>query len=132
MVDFVVSLDIHSDKKIFFEDRYPIVWTLSSHTDILLGHQDGCELNYAYLDATWLGYPVVHNSPMMKDLGWYYPGNNTTIALEHLEYIIRNFDSIEHPNNRYLNASRKFAYRYMLDNPENISRYEHLIEMATK
>jgi hypothetical protein len=128
VIDFVTGLDIHKGKKIFFESRFPIVWTLNSHTDILLSHQNQCELNYAYLDAAWLGYPVVHNSPMMKDLGWYYPGNNATIAMEHLEYIIRNFDTVEHPNNKYLNESRKFAYRYSVDNPDNIHGYEVLID----
>lgn len=128
MIDFATDLDIYKAKKLFFEERYPIVWTLSAHTDILLSHQSGCELNYAYLDAAWLGYPVVHNSPMMKDLGWYYPGNNATIALEHLEYIVRNFDSVEYPNNKYLEKSRKFASRYLMDNPENIAGYENLIE----
>lgn len=132
MVDFVAPLSSYVDKKLFFEARYPVVWTLSTHTDILLTHQNECELNYVYLDAAWLGYPVVHNSPMMKDLGWYYPENNAAIAMEHLFYIIRNFDNIEYPDSKYLNRSRKFAYRYMINNPDNISRYEALIDRALK
>jgi hypothetical protein len=128
VVDFVVDLDVSRAKKIFFESRYPIVWTLNAHTDILLSHQSGCELNYAYLDAAWLGYPVVHNSPMMKDLGWYYPENNHVIAIEHLEYIVRNFDSLEFPNERYLQRSREFAKKYTIDNPKNIKGYEILID----
>jgi hypothetical protein len=127
MLDFVKNLNSYNDKKIFFENRYPVVWTLGSHSDILLSHQDKCELNYLYLDAAWLGYPVVHNSPMMKDLGWYYPENNAAIAMEHIEYIIRNFDNLEYPNNKYLNASRKFAYRYSVNNRDNIKKYELLI-----
>lgn len=132
MVDFATGLESYKAKKLFFEARYPIVWTLSSHTDILLSHQNQCELNYAYLDAAWLGYPVVHNSPMMKELGWYYPDNNSTIAVEHLSYIVRNFDNLHYPNDRYLNESRNFAYRYMIDNPKNIEGYELLIEKALK
>lgn len=132
MVDFATGLESYKAKKLFFESRYPIVWTLSSHTDILLSHQNQCELNYAYLDAAWLGYPVVHNSPMMKELGWYYPDNNSTIAVEHLSYIVRNFDNLHYPNNKYLNESRNFAYRYMIDNPRNIEGYEFLIEKALK
>ena len=132
MIAFVIDLDISKAKKIFFEARYPIVWTLTTHTDILLLHQSHNELNYAHLDAAWLGYPVVHNSPMMKDLGWYYPENNHVIASEHLLYIIRNFDSIDYPGNKYLNESRKFASRYMMDNPKNIEGYEILIDKVLK
>jgi hypothetical protein len=128
-VEFVNQMNSYTSKKLFFESRYPIVWTLSSHTDIVLCHQNGCELNYLYLDAAWLGYPIVHNSPMMKDLGWYYPENNATIAVEHLQYIAKNFDNIEYPNNKYLEKSRKFALRYTKENPENIKGYEKLIEL---
>jgi hypothetical protein len=132
MIAFVIDLDISKAKKIFFEARYPIVWTLCTRTDILLSHQSGCELNYAYLDAAWLGYPVVHNSPMMKGLGWYYPENNHVIASEHLLYIIRNFDNIDYPNNKYLDESRKFASQYMMDNPKNKEGYEILIDKLLK
>lgn len=132
MTDFVTGLKAYKAKKLFFESRYPIVWTLSSHSDILLSHQNQCELNYAYLDAAWLGYPIVHNSPMMKELGWYYPENNANIATEHLLHIARNFDNLEYPNNKYLNASRKFTYKYMIDNPKNIEGYEVLIDKAMK
>ena len=127
-IQFVSKMDSYTSKKMFFESRYPIVWTLATHTDIVLCHQDGCELNYLYLDAAWLGYPIVHNSPMMKDLGWYYPENNATIAVEHLDYIVKNFDSIEYPYNKYLEKSRKFALKYTKENPENIKGYEKLIE----
>lgn len=132
MTDFVIGLQSYKAKKLFFESRFPIVWLLGSHTDILLSHQNQCELNYVYLDAAWLGYPVVHNSPMMKELGWYYPENNANIATEHLLYIARNFDNLEHPHNKYLDRSRKFAYKYMIDNPQNIEGYEVLIDKLTK
>jgi hypothetical protein len=130
LVNFVKDLDSYKDKKMFFEARYPVVWSLSRHADILFCHQSGCELNYLYLDAAWMGWPVVHNSPMMKDLGWYYPENNSTIAIEHLVSIARNFDEREYPYEKYLKASRKFAERYMISNPENVSCYEKLIDSA--
>lgn len=130
MVDFVKDLEVYKNKKMSFESRYPIVWTLNKHTDIVLCHQSGCELNYLYLDAAWLGYPVVHNSPMMKELGWYYPDNNAIVAVEHINYIAKNFDIIEHST--YLERSRKFAFRYMIDNPENVKGYEDLIEGVIK
>lgn len=130
LIDFAKDLDSYKAKKMFFEARYPIVWTLSSHVDIVLCWQHGCELNYLYLDAAWLGWPVVHNSPMMKDLGWYYPDNNATIAIEHLSYLARNFDEVEYPNNKYLRASRIFATKYMIENEENVKNYEKLIDLA--
>jgi hypothetical protein len=130
MVIFAKELDSYKAGKMFFEARYPMVWTLQKHTDIVLSHQNQCELNYVYLDASWLGYPVVHNSPFMKELGWYYPENDSVKAVEHLAYIAEHFDNNEYQNEEYLKKSRQFAYRYMIDNPENVRGYERLIDIA--
>lgn len=130
MVTFVKELEAYKAKKMFFEARYPMVWTLQKYTDIVLSHQNQCELNYVYLDASWLGYPVVHNSPFMKELGWYYPENDSNKAIQHLAYIAEHFDNNEYQNEEYLKKSRAFAYRYMIDNPENVRGYERLIEIA--
>lgn len=130
LINFVKDLDIYKAQKMFFEARYPIVWALQQHTDIVLSHQNQNELNYLYLDAAWMGYPVVHNSPLMKELGWYYEENDVKTAVEHLNYIANYFDDNEHQNQEYLKKSRTFAYRYMIDNPENIRGYERLIDKA--
>lgn len=46
--------------------RFRLPWFLSDRGDIVLSHQWGNPMNYLYLDAMWLGYPVVHNSPYLK------------------------------------------------------------------
>lgn len=130
MVNFVKNLDSYQAKKMFFEARYPTVWTLQKHTDIVLSHQNQCELNYLYLDSAWMGYPLVHNSPFMKDLGWYYEENDVDTAVKHLSYIAEHFDENEFINEEYLQKSRQFAYRYSIDNPHNIRAYENLIQLA--
>lgn len=130
MINFVKQLDSYKSQKMFFEARYPIVWTLLKHTDIVLCHQNQNELNYLYLDAAWMGYPVVHNSDHMTELGWYYEGNDVEKAADHIKNIAYNFDNENHQNEEYIKKSRAFAYRYMIDNPENIRGYEKLIDNA--
>lgn len=130
MVNFVKEMDAYKAKKMFFEARYPTVWTLQKHTDIVLSHQNQCELNYLYLDSAWMGYPVVHNSPLMTELGWYYQENDVDTAVKHLAYIAEHFDDNEHVNEEYMQKSRQFAYRYSIDNPKNIRAYENLIQIA--
>lgn len=132
MIDFVKNMDINQNKKCFFENRYPTPFVLFDHTDIVLSHQNQCELNYLYLDTAWLGYPVVHNSPMMKELGWYYPENDADTAIEHIKYIAENFDTAEHPNEKYLNKSREYASQFLPSNSKNIQVYETLINRVMK
>jgi hypothetical protein len=128
MIDFVKNFEINKNKKCFFENRYPVVWTLFEHTDIVLSHQNQNELNYLYLDAAWLGFPVVHNSPMMKELGWYYPENNADAAVEQIKCLAEKFDTTDYLNGEYLKKSREFASQYFPSNPKNIKNYEKLIE----
>lgn len=126
LVDFVKDLEVHRAKKCFFEARYPIVWTLKNYADTVLSHQNQNELNYLYLDAAWLGYPVVHNSPMMRELGWYYPENDAAEAARLLQWVALNFDQGERAAD-YLRRSREFAKRYAPDLAENVRCYEELI-----
>jgi hypothetical protein len=39
-----------------------------------------------------MGYPVIHNAPMCKDIGYYYEGSDTTKASELLNWVLENHD----------------------------------------
>ena len=127
MIDFVTGLDVYRAKKMLFNKRYPITFALQTYTDIMLSHQNQCELNYLWLDAAWLGYPVIHNSHMMADLGWYYKDNDIATASRHIKHLADNFDD-QHED--YLTKSREYAARFMIDNPQNITGYEKLISQV--
>ena len=128
-IDFCKDLEAHKDKKLSFQDSYSIMYCLGNFVDVVLSHQDGCALNYLYLDAAWFGYPVVHNSHLLKQLGWYYPENNVDIAVEHLKDIAENFDN---SHKEYLEKSRKFIKKFMINNKKNIAGYTKLIEEAMR
>lgn len=125
-VEFATSLNINKGKKLFFEGRYPIVWALKAHTDIMLAHQHDLSLNYAYFDAAWLGYPVVHNAHMIKDLGFYYSKWDGDKAASKLEDVILNFDEKYHGD--YLKRSRKYIRKFFWNHPRNVEGYANLLD----
>jgi hypothetical protein len=129
LINFVKNLEIQKNKKIFFEDRYPIVWALFNHTDIILSHQQHCNLNYLYLDAAWLGYPVVHNSEAIKDIGFYYSGYDAGMAAERLYDVAKTFDS---NYGQYLEKSRKAMSRFFPTDSKNVKSYKKLLEKLFK
>lgn len=45
------------------------------------------ELNYTHLECAWFGVPMIHNSSMLKRLGWYYPENDISRIPELWEQI---------------------------------------------
>jgi hypothetical protein len=127
LIQFVSGLDINKNKRISFEGGMSIIKALAKYVDIVISHQNGCELNYLYLDAAWLGYPIVHNSFMMRDIGFYYEKNDAEAAAQILFDIAQNFDG---NHEEYLLKSRKKAEEYMITNQEHIDNYTLLIEEA--
>jgi len=78
---FVWSLDLQRTKGVdgrpivTFDGRYNLPFWLSKSTDFVLTFQWENGLNYAYYDALYGGYPLVHNSELLpKGVGYYYDG----------------------------------------------------------
>jgi hypothetical protein len=71
--EFCGTLDICRAGRLFAESRHPLVSVLGQHVDAVVTHQWQNALNYLYWDALHGGFPLVHNSPHLKEAGYYYP-----------------------------------------------------------
>jgi len=124
-LSIISTFDLYKDNKISAESRYQTAYMLTQHLDILICHQLLNPLNYLYLDAVYLGYPVLHNAPMCKDLGYYYEGSDTVEASKILNTILtehdKNIDSYNEKNDVVLQ-------RYHIENTDVIETYDRLIE----
>jgi hypothetical protein len=124
-MSIINTFDLFREGKISSESRYQTAYMLTQHLDVLICHQLLNPLNYLYLDAAYLGYPVLHNAPMCKDLGYYYEGSDTVKAAEVLNHILT-----EHDKNvdEYNERNDKVLQRYHIDNEDVIKTYDCLIE----
>ena len=68
------SLDLVRQHKATFHGRHDIVAFMVQHADAVVSHQLQNEQNYSYLDALYGDYPLIHNSPWLREAGYYYPG----------------------------------------------------------
>ncbi|MDB5830111.1 MAG: hypothetical protein JWQ73_4331 [Variovorax sp.] len=71
------SLDLVKQHKAVFLGRHDIVGYMAQHADAVISHQWHNDQNYSYLDALYGNYPLIHNSPWLRDVagaGYYYPG----------------------------------------------------------
>jgi hypothetical protein len=119
------TFDLYKDGKISAESRYQTAYMLTQHLDVVICHQILNPLNYLYLDAAFLGYPVLHNAPMCKDLGYYYEGSDTIKAAKQLDYILTEHDkNIE----AYDEKNDEVLQRYHADNEDLVKTYDILIE----
>ena len=87
-LSIIKTFDLYKDGKITAESRYKTAFVLTQYFDVLISHQILNPLNYLYLDAAYLGYPVLHNATLCKDLGYYYDNSNTKQGAEMLNYIL--------------------------------------------
>ena len=124
-MSYVKTFDLFKDNKISAESRYQTAYVLTQHLDVLVCHQILNPLNYLYLDAVYLGYPILHNAHMCKDLGYYYEGSDTVEGAKMLDWILT-----EHDNNieEYDKRNDLVLQRYHADNEELITTYDRLIE----
>lgn len=127
-VDFAIKLDCNIGKKLFFESRYPIAWSLLTHSDIVLSHQQDLALNYLYFDAAWLGFPVIHNAQFVKELGWYYDRYEADVAVKHLYEVIKIFDNVPGYREEYIKNSREYISKFLPEHERNVKGYEELIK----
>jgi hypothetical protein len=73
-VGFANSLDIVRHGLATFEGRFPVYQCLSSQVDAVVCHQWENGQNYLYYEALYGSYPLIHNSTLIEDCGYFYPG----------------------------------------------------------
>jgi len=73
MLYFANSLDLVRQHKATFHGRHDIVGFMTQYADAVVSHQWQNDQNYSYMDALYGDYPLIHNSPWLREAGYYYP-----------------------------------------------------------
>jgi len=111
--------------KLNYLPRLGAIDALAQFADVVLAHQHTNPLNYSYLDALYLQFPLVHNAPMIKDAGYYYHGNNIGTGARQLKLAIEKHDeNIQ----AYNENSERVLTRYTVYNEGLLETYKGLIE----
>ena len=125
----VNSLNIFRDKKITTEPRYQTAFFLSRWASVVVSHQWENSLNYLYYDVLYGNYPLIHNSPLIKEYGYYYQNFDASAGGRQLINSISSHDqNIDHhrKNNKILLNSVNSV------NPKNIDAHMYRISTLIK
>jgi hypothetical protein len=87
------SLDLVRQHKATFHGRHDFAGFMAQHADAVLAHQWQNAQNYSYLDALHGGYPLVHNSPWLREAGYYYPEFDIEAAAAQLLHALEVHDA---------------------------------------
>ena len=127
--EIIKPLDIYKDKKMSVESRYNTLYFMTAYADIAVSHQWENPLNYLYLDLAWMGWPIIHNAHLCKDVGYYYEGFNYEEGGNVLLDVINNHDKNA---DEYLKRNRQVIDRYLPTNKKLQESYKILIDNLFK
>jgi hypothetical protein len=121
--DAISNLDVFKDNICTVEPRFNTIDFMNKFCDVAVSHQWENPLNYLYFDLAWMGWPVVHNAHLCKDVGYFYDGFNYEEGGNVLSDVIENHDK----NSEYLNRNRLAIDKYLPTNEELKNKYFSLI-----
>jgi len=120
----VNNLDLCSDKKISIESRYNTLSFMSDYANIAVSHQWENNLNYIYFDLAWMGWPIIHNAALCKDIGYYYPEFNYEEGGNQLHTAIKDHNA---NSATYLDNNRSAIQRFLTTDVELQNKYIKLV-----
>lgn len=115
-----------------FVGRQRIIdWSYDPHS-VILSHSRFTDIKMANLEAVWVGLPIVHNSKILRDLGYglellYYEGNNVSKASMSLNKIINDTKSIPYLNDLNVLTSLRNEILRMFSPEANVKEWNDLL-----
>jgi hypothetical protein len=122
--NLVNSLDLKIDSKLSIEARYNTLFFMSKHADFAVSHTLDNPLNYLNFDLCWMGWPLIHNSPLLKDFGYYYEDQNLIQGGEILNKALQEHDK---NSDDYLRSNRLAIDRFLPTNKNLLKEYKSLM-----
>ena len=120
--NFIGRTDIVKKNIMTVEERYLMPDFLTRYVDIVVSHQWENGLNYAYNDALYGGYPLVHNSSFLpRGVGYYYPDFDAFEGAKVLLEVIKYHDN---QHDTYVKRAKEYLTSQLPTNPINIYLYE--------
>ena len=119
---------LYQDNTLAITPREVFAHTMANGSNVVVAHQLECVDNYAYLDALYGNYPLVHNSPTFSDVGYYYPDCDIESGSESLLEAINSHDrNLEN----YSRSSKDFIKKFSPTNKANIDNYARALLSLT-
>jgi hypothetical protein len=114
-------LDLTRASKASYEPRLAFAECMAVHKmNAVVSHQWENAQNYIYYEALYGGYPLVHNSPLLRGVGYYYPDFDCKAGGQALLRAFR-----EHDGNlpEYRQQAKDVLAGLDVANPANIETY---------
>jgi hypothetical protein len=92
-IHLVEQFRLYADGKLTIAARDFFAHVMAVTANMVVSHQFECTQNYLYLDALHGNYPLIHNSPLFADVGYYYPDNDIAAGVEQFRLALAEHDT---------------------------------------
>lgn len=123
----IVNTELADAGKLHTEKRHTTPDILSKWSHTIVSWQWTNPLNYLYFDIAWMGYPIIHNAHLCKDVGYYYKDVDIIEAGEKVKWVIDNHGDSEYLVD-YILKNRKAIKRFTKENKTLIKQYDMLLQ----
>jgi hypothetical protein len=126
---FATSLEAARAGIMTAEPRFVSSHFLADHCDAVVTHHWENGLNYLYYEVLYGGYPLIHNSELLKDFGYYYKDFDAQSGADQL------LSAYTEHNRRledYRRRNQRLFARLDPTAPANINLHERLLAAAGK
>jgi hypothetical protein len=127
-VRFARSLDIVNHGIASFEGRFAIFEYMAHFGDCIVSHHWENGQNYLYYEALYGGYPLIHNSEFIRDLGYFYPDFDCQAGGEAL---VRALEVHDTNLEQYKAKSAEFLKTLDIQCQPNIASYTNELQSLT-
>lgn len=84
--------DLYKAEKALLLNRDYFARVMGLGANLVVSHQITCPQNYLYLDALYGNYPLVHNSALFADVGYFYPDSDIEAGCAQMALAIKEHD----------------------------------------
>jgi hypothetical protein len=122
--NFIVNTTLYKeDKLVLFNEPADIVKSVKlNKINTVISHQNQNTLNYLYLEMFYMNVALIHNSPIIKNFGFYYKDFDVIGGAKALKKVLKINTKLREPD--YKNLFDKFS----ITNNNNIELYHELLE----
>jgi hypothetical protein len=125
-LNFVTNLNIHKSAQLFCNNREPIVDILQKCNCVISTNQEW-DLNYVFLECFYHGIPLIHNSKMLKNYGYYYPDLDINEAAKQVEFVFNT-----HNTKLYIEKHKELLHKYSINNTYYHEWVKHRLPQCPK
>lgn len=121
---------LYRDGKAVLAGRDFIARIMGGGANMVVSHQMTCPQNYLYLDALYGNYPLIHNSPLFSDVGYFDPDSEIGAGVACLRLAIAEHD--RELADYTARAARRIASHSPFDRRNRDSYARRLIALDSK